>query len=175
MWSVIENQMKKFLIWYNLERQSWTNEYRFGKFTKTRKKNSHNGNSIQICTQCTSHEIVVGKFQKENIQYMNKFTVTTGNKDTVELNRLTRAIALHDIWNRQYHNTVSSMFQKYKSLDDWSQDELMKVALLRTEKMVCWVIIRMERLQKWAISLVLCRLWSEILNFGNCNCWNHCK
>ena len=75
--------------------------------------------------------------QKENILYMNKFTVTTGNKDTAELNRLTRVIALHDIWNRQYHNTVSSMFQKYKSLDDWSQDELMKVALLRTEKMVC--------------------------------------
>ena len=65
---------------------------------------------------------------------MDKFTVTTGNKDTVELNRRTRAIALHDIWNRQYHNTVSSMFQKYKSLDDWSQGELMKVALLWTEK-----------------------------------------
>lgn len=60
---------------------------------------------------------------------MNKFTVTTGNKDTAELNRLTRTIKLHDIWNRQYHNTVASMFEKYKSLDDWSQDELMKVAL----------------------------------------------
>ena len=60
---------------------------------------------------------------------MDKFTVTTGNKDTVELNRLTRTIKLHDMWNRQYHNTVSSMFEKYKSLDDWSQDELMKVAL----------------------------------------------
>lgn len=60
---------------------------------------------------------------------MDKFTVTTGNKDTTELNRLTRVIALHDMWNRQYHNTVSSMFQKHKSIDDWSQDELMKVAL----------------------------------------------
>lgn len=68
---------------------------------------------------------------------MNKFIVETGNKDIAELNRLTRAIALHDIWHRQYHNTVSSMFQKYKSLDDWLQDELMKVALLWTEKMVC--------------------------------------
>lgn len=47
----------------------------------------------------------------------NKFTVTTGNKDTAELNRLTRIIKLHDMWNRQYHNTVSSMFEKYKSLD----------------------------------------------------------
>ena len=60
---------------------------------------------------------------------MNKFTVTTGNKDTAELERLTRVIALHDIWNRHYHNTVSSLFQKHKSIDEWSQDELMKVAL----------------------------------------------
>lgn len=60
---------------------------------------------------------------------MNKFTVTTGNKDTAELNRLTRTIKLHDIWNRQYHNIVSSMFEKYKSLNEWSQDELMKVSL----------------------------------------------
>lgn len=67
------------------------------------------------------------KERKDSI--MNKFTVTTGNKDTAELNRLTRTIKLHDMWNRQYHNTVSSMFEKYKSLDDWSQDELMKVAL----------------------------------------------
>lgn len=44
---------------------------------------------------------------------------------------------LHDMWNRQFHNTVSSMFQKYKSIDDWSKDELMKVTLLWTEKMVC--------------------------------------
>lgn len=60
---------------------------------------------------------------------MDKFTVTTGNKDTAELNRHTRVIMLHDIWNRQYHHTVSSMFQKYKSIDEWSQDELMKVVL----------------------------------------------
>ena len=66
---------------------------------------------------------------KERNDNMDKFTVETGNKDSTELNRLTRVIALHDMWNRQYHNTVSSMFEKHKSLDDWSQDELMKVAL----------------------------------------------
>ena len=60
---------------------------------------------------------------------MDKFTVETGNKDTVELNRLTRVIALHDMWNSQYYSTVSIMFQKHKSIDEWSQDELMKVAL----------------------------------------------
>lgn len=60
---------------------------------------------------------------------MNKFIVETGNKDIAELNRLTRTIKLHDMWNRQYHSAVTSMFEKHKSLDDWSQDELMKVAL----------------------------------------------
>lgn len=79
---------------------------------------------------------------------MDNFTVTTGNKDIAELSRFTRTIKLHDMWNRQYHNTVSSMFQKYKSIDDWSQDELMKVALLWTEKMVCLLIIRVEKSQK---------------------------
>jgi hypothetical protein len=66
---------------------------------------------------------------KERNDNMDKFTVETGNKDTVELNRLTRVIALRDMWNRQYHSAVTSMFEKHKSLDDWSQDELMKVAL----------------------------------------------
>lgn len=60
---------------------------------------------------------------------MDKFTVITGNKDTAEINRLTKVIALHDMWNRQYHNTVSSMFEKHKGIDNWSQDELMKVSL----------------------------------------------
>lgn len=44
----------------------------------------------------------------------NKFTVETGNKDTAELNRLTRVIALHDMWNRQYHNTVIRMEKSQK-------------------------------------------------------------
>lgn len=71
----------------------------------------------------------IDELGKENVYYMDKFTVETGNKDTTELNRLTRTIKLHDMWNRQYHNTVSSIFQKHKSIDEWSQDELMKVAL----------------------------------------------
>lgn len=74
----------------------------------------------------------------------NKFTVETGDKDTAELNRLTRVIALHDIWNRQYHNTVSSMFQKHKSIDEWSQDELMKVALCGVKYIKCVADIERE-------------------------------
>ena len=32
-------------------------------------------------------------------------------------------------------------------------------------EMVLWLIIRLEKTQKWAISLALCRLWSENLIF----------
>lgn len=60
---------------------------------------------------------------------MNTFTVTTGNKKETELAEITRLIALHDMWCRQYHNAVTSVFEKHSKIDDWSQDELMKVAL----------------------------------------------
>ena len=56
---------------------------------------------------------------------MDKFTVTTGNK----VNRFTRVIALRDMWNRQYHNTLSRLSEKYRRIEECSQDELMKVAL----------------------------------------------
>lgn len=63
--------------------------------------------------------------KEENIYYMDKFTVTTGNK----VNRFTRVIALRDMWNRQYHNTLSSLSEKYRRIEECSQEELMKVAL----------------------------------------------
>lgn len=40
----------------------------------------------------------------------NTFTVTIGNKNETELNELTRLIKLHDLWCRQYHNAVTSIF-----------------------------------------------------------------
>lgn len=61
--------------------------------------------------------------------FMNTFTVTTGNKKETELKEFTRLFALHDLWCRQYYNTVTSIFGKYRKIDDWSQDELMKAAL----------------------------------------------
>ena len=76
--------------------------------------------------------------------FMNEFTVTAGNKNETELKELTRLIKLHDLWCRQYHNTVSSMFQKHKSLDDWSQDELMKVALCGVKYINCVADIERE-------------------------------
>ena len=81
--------------------------------------------------------------KKENRYYMDKFTVETGNKDTAELNRLTRVIALHDMWKRQYRNTVSSILEKQGCLDKCSQDGLMKIAFCGVKYIKC--VADMER------------------------------
>lgn len=73
----------------------------------------------------------------------NKFTVTTRNKDTAELSRLTRVIALHDMWKRQYRNTVSSILEKQGCLDKCSQDGLMKIAFCGIKYIKC--VADMER------------------------------
>lgn len=73
----------------------------------------------------------------------NKFTVTTRNKDTAELSRLTRVIALHDMWKRQYRNTVSSILEKQGCLDKCSQDGLMKIAFCGVKYIKC--VADMER------------------------------
>lgn len=75
---------------------------------------------------------------------MNTFTVTTGNKKETELKELTRLIALHDMWCRQYHNAVTSIFEKHNKIDDWSQDELMKVALCGVKYIKCVADIERE-------------------------------
>lgn len=80
---------------------------------------------------------------KERNDNMDKFTVETGNKDTAELSRLTRVIALHDMWKRQYRNTVSSILEKQGCLDKCSQDGLMKIAFCGVKYIKC--VADMER------------------------------
>lgn len=45
------------------------------------------------------------------------------------------------MWCRQYHNAVTSIFEKHNSIDDWSQDELMKVALCGVKYIKCAIDI----------------------------------
>lgn len=61
----------------------------------------------------------------------NKFTVIKGNADTVDTNRIMRTIAIHDCWQRQYHNLVLQAIEKNKGMKiaDYPQDDLMKISL----------------------------------------------
>ena len=61
----------------------------------------------------------------------DNFLVIKGNADTVDTNRIMRTIAIHDCWERQYHNSVLQTIEKNKGMKiaDYPQDDLMKIAL----------------------------------------------
>ncbi len=70
--------------------------------------------------------------------------VTTGNKNKVEENRIARIIVMHDLWKRQYCNTIDSILKKHDTLDEWTQDELMKAALCGVKYINCVADIERE-------------------------------
>ena len=61
----------------------------------------------------------------------DKFTVIKGNSDTTDTNGIMRTIALHDCWERQYHDSVLQAIEKNKDMKiaDYPQDDLMKISL----------------------------------------------
>lgn len=61
----------------------------------------------------------------------NKFTVIQGNADIENSNGTMRIIALHDCWQRQYHNAIYKALSenKGKEIADYPQEDLMKIAL----------------------------------------------
>ena len=71
----------------------------------------------------------------------DKFTVIKGSADTVDTNRIMRTIALHDCWERQYRNSVLRAAQKnkdIKSMADYPQDDLMKMAFSGIKYVCSW-------------------------------------
>ena len=60
----------------------------------------------------------------------NKFTVIKGKADIENSNRIMRTIALHDCWQRQYHNAIYKAMSENKGKDfaDYPQEDLMKIA-----------------------------------------------
>lgn len=61
----------------------------------------------------------------------NKFTVIKGNAETEDMNTTMRTIAIHDCWERQYHNFIVQAIEKNKDMKiaDYPQDDLMKISL----------------------------------------------
>ena len=61
----------------------------------------------------------------------NKFSVIQGNADIDNSNRIMRTIALHDCWQRQYHDAIYKAMSenKGKEIADYPQEDLMKIAL----------------------------------------------
>lgn len=61
----------------------------------------------------------------------NKFTVIKGNVDIENSNRIMRTIALHDCWQRQFHDAIYKAMSenKGKEIADYPQEDLMRIAL----------------------------------------------
>lgn len=61
----------------------------------------------------------------------NNFTIIKGNADTKNSNRLVRAIALYECWQRQFNNAIYKAMSENrgKEMEDYPQKDLMKIAL----------------------------------------------
>lgn len=61
----------------------------------------------------------------------DNFTVIKGNADAIDTNRIMKTIAIHDCWERQYHNFVLQAIEKNKDMKiaEYPQDDLMKISL----------------------------------------------
>lgn len=79
----------------------------------------------------------------------NNFTMIKGNADIEDTNRIMRTIALHDCWERQYHNSVLRAIEKNKGIKiaDYPQDDLMKISLAGIKYIVSIREIRRENMR----------------------------
>lgn len=62
---------------------------------------------------------------------MGNLSLIQGSANTTDTNRIMRTIALHDCWQRQYHNAIYKALSenKGKEIADYPQEDLMKIAL----------------------------------------------
>lgn len=77
----------------------------------------------------------------------DNFRVIKGNADTVNTNRIMRTIALHDCWERQYHNSVLQAAQKNKDVKviaDYPQADIMKIAFSGIKYICSWRDVKRE-------------------------------
>jgi len=63
---------------------------------------------------------------------MSNLSIIQGSVDRLDTNRIMRVLALHDCWERQYHNTVADKISRNigKDFADYPQEDLMKIAFL---------------------------------------------
>lgn len=61
---------------------------------------------------------------------MSNLSIIQGSADRLDTNRIMRVLALHDCWERQYHNIVADTISRNfgKDFTDYPQEDLMKIA-----------------------------------------------
>lgn len=76
----------------------------------------------------------------------NNFTVIKGKSDTVDTTRIRHLLTVYNCWQRQYHNAICRTMEENegKKIEDFPQEDLMKIALSGVKHVISILEIRRE-------------------------------
>ena len=76
----------------------------------------------------------------------NNFTVIKGKSDTVDTTRIKNLLTVYNCWQRQYHNAICKTMEENegKKIEDFPQEDLMKIALSGVKHVISVLEIRRE-------------------------------
>lgn len=76
----------------------------------------------------------------------NNFTVIKGKSDTVDTIRIKYLLTVYNCWQRQYHNAICKTMEENegKKIEDFPQEDLMKIALSGVKHVISVLEIRRE-------------------------------
>lgn len=76
----------------------------------------------------------------------NNFTVIKGKSDTVDTTRIRHLLTVYNCWQRQYHNAICKTMEENegKKIEDFPQEDLMKIALSGVKHVISVLEIRRE-------------------------------
>lgn len=76
----------------------------------------------------------------------NSFTVIKGKTDGIDTTRIKYLLTVNDCWQRQYHNAICKTMEENegKKIEDFPQEDLMKIALSGVKHVISVLEIRRE-------------------------------
>ena len=76
----------------------------------------------------------------------NNFTVIKGKSYTVDTTRIKNLLTVYNCWQRQYHNAICKTMSENegKKIEDFPQEDLMKIALSGVKHVISVLEIRRE-------------------------------
>ena len=76
----------------------------------------------------------------------NNFTVIKGKSDTEDTTRIKNLLTVYNCWQRQYHNAICKTMEENegKKIEDFPQEDLMKIALSGVKHVISVLEIRRE-------------------------------
>lgn len=79
----------------------------------------------------------------------NNFTIIQGKTDGIDTARIKYLLTVYDCWQRQYHNAICKTMEENegKKIEDFPQENLMKIALSGVKHVISVLEIRRENVK----------------------------